>query len=134
MVFVVVDAELFPDDTGDAGAGPDLAAETVSLRTMPEELGDEVLLLVGQSGDTTGGGMGAKRVSSVSFGDSQPAADGRLRDTESRRDPTLRPTVVAQAQGPHPPPFLPVPKFRESVSHVPILRPAKKLTSLRSDQ
>src|SRR6266568_759941 len=44
MVLVVRDAELFVDDEGDAGAGPDLPAQPVSLRPVPEELWDLALL------------------------------------------------------------------------------------------
>jgi len=38
VALVVANAEFFLDDSGDAGAGPDLAAEAVGLRPVPEEL------------------------------------------------------------------------------------------------
>ena len=37
MILVVADAELLLDNLGDAGAGPDLTPEAVSLRPVPEE-------------------------------------------------------------------------------------------------
>src|SRR5262249_14156276 len=40
MVLMVAGAELPLDDLGDAGAGPDLTAEAIRLRPVPEELGD----------------------------------------------------------------------------------------------
>ena len=45
VVLVVADAELLLDHLGDAGTGPHLASEAVSLRTMPEELRDQMLLI-----------------------------------------------------------------------------------------
>jgi hypothetical protein len=45
MILVVADAELLLDNLGDAGAGPDLTPETVSLRPVPEELWYHPLLL-----------------------------------------------------------------------------------------
>jgi hypothetical protein len=48
MVAGIADAELFFDDYGDAGAGPDLAMEPVSFRPMPHELRDEAFLLGGE--------------------------------------------------------------------------------------
>jgi len=44
MALVVRDPELLLDHLGDAGTGPDLAPEPVSLGTMPEEFGDKPLL------------------------------------------------------------------------------------------
>src|SRR5579872_2981113 len=50
VILVVAGAELLLDDQGDPGTGPHPAAEAVSLRAMPEELGDEAFLCVGQAG------------------------------------------------------------------------------------
>src|SRR5262249_20219501 len=52
MTWMVANAELFFDDQGDAGAGPDLAGESVGLRSMPEEFRDQPLLTVGEFGGT----------------------------------------------------------------------------------
>src|SRR5581483_2258359 len=39
---VVADTKLFLNYAGDAGAGPDLAPESVGLRPVPEEFGDHL--------------------------------------------------------------------------------------------
>src|SRR5262249_47466686 len=44
MALVVGDPELLLTHLGDAGTGPDLTPEPVSLGTMPEELGDQPAL------------------------------------------------------------------------------------------
>ena len=59
VVLVVADAELLLDDLGDAGTGPDLAAEAVGLRAVPEELRDQTLLRGREFGRAAGSRAGA---------------------------------------------------------------------------
>ena len=132
VALVVADAELLLDDLGDAGAGPDLAAEAVGLRPVPEELRDQPLLLrqsVGGRGPGRGGNEGPR---DRLVGGGEPPADGWFGDAQSLGDVPLRPALLLQAQRPQPPPLLPVPECREWCPY-PILRP-EKLTTLRSDQ
>ena len=77
VVLVVADAELFLDDQGDAGAGPDLAAEPVSLRPVPEEFRDETFLL----GESFGGGPGAVRARRAARPPWRARASQRLTET-----------------------------------------------------
>ena len=82
VALVVADTELLMDDLGDAGAGPDLAAEAVSLRPVPEELRDEPFLLGGQPTVAARGGW-ERRASGRLVGSGQPMADGWLRDAKA---------------------------------------------------
>src|SRR5207244_10146399 len=108
MVLVVQDAEFLLDDQGDAGAGPDLASEAVSLRAVPEELRKEVLLLAGQAGWTARRGPRSQRLRTAVGRAGEPAADGLLADTQSSSDGPLPPALLLQVQRPKPPPLAPV--------------------------
>ena len=105
MVLVVPDAELPLDDLCDAGAGPDLAAEAVRLRPMPEELRDRPLLcgreprrIPRRESRPQGVGAPVPRVG-------QPAADGHLGGIEGLGDIALTPAPSFEVQREEPPPF-----------------------------
>jgi hypothetical protein len=99
MVLVVADAELLLDDAGDAGAGPDLTAEAVGLRAVPEEFGDRSHLVRRETGPLTRGGSRPQRLGAAVAGAGQPAADGLLGDIEGLGDIALIPTAALQVQG-----------------------------------
>ena len=76
---VVADAEFLLDDAGDAGAGPDPAAEAVGLRPVPEELRDQALLGIGELRRAPRSGAG-EQARAAAAGAREPAAD-RLLET-----------------------------------------------------
>src|SRR5262249_22138189 len=123
VVFVVEDAELLLDHTGDSGAGPDLAWEAVSLRAVPEELGDEPLLLWREVGRATGARSGAEGLHVALAGAGGPVADGDLGDAQSPRDSALGPAVLLQLPRPKPPPLAPVPRLDFRGPHTSFYRP-----------
>jgi hypothetical protein len=108
VALVVADAELLLDHLGNAGAGPDLAAEAIRLGAVPQEVGDEALLGRGELGRVSGGRAGAERLGAAGAGAAHPAADRLLGDPEGLSDGPLRPAVLLQVQGPPPPPFAPI--------------------------
>jgi hypothetical protein len=65
---VVADAEFFLDDPSDAGAGPDLAAEAIGLRPVPEELGDQAFLGIRQLGRAARREVGQQRLGAAVSG------------------------------------------------------------------
>ena len=105
MVLVVTDAELLLDDAGDAGAGPDLTAEAIRLRTVPEEFGDRSPLGRGEPRWATRGGSRPERLGAAVAGAGQPAAEGHLGDIEGLGDVALEPAPPLQGQGTISPPF-----------------------------
>ena len=105
MAFVVADAELPLDDLGDAGAGPDLAAEAVRLRPMPQELGDRTLLPGREPRRVPRRGSRPEHLRAKVPGVGQPAAHGDLGDVEGLGDIALIPALSLEAQRAEPPPF-----------------------------
>ena len=79
MVFMVRHGELAPDDLGDAGARPDLAAEAIRLGTVREELRDEAQLVEREVRRRTSVGAGQQAVLAVLAHRRHPLADGDFR-------------------------------------------------------
>src|SRR5262249_19055172 len=73
VALVVADAELILDD---AGAGPDLTAEAIRLRPVPEEIRDRSPLRRGEPGRGPRRGSRPERLEAAVAGAGQPAADG----------------------------------------------------------
>ena len=125
MVLVVVDTELLLDDAGDAGAGPDVTAEAVGLRPVPEELWDHALLGGREFGRVAWRGPCQERLGTAVAGGSEPTADGLLGDAQGIADLTLAPALLFQKQRPQPPPLSPVNWDEVRCVHPPILRSRK---------
>ena len=88
MVLVVADTELLLDDPGHAGTGPDLTAEAIGLRPVPEEPGIDRFCV----GESRGGGPDAGRARSDSGPPSLASASQRLTDTsETSRASAISP-------------------------------------------
>src|SRR3989440_12557883 len=83
---VVADAELLFDDSGDAGGGPNLTAEAVGLRPVPEELGDQVLLAGRELGRRASPGLGPEGLGATRAGTGEPTADSFLGDIQGLGD------------------------------------------------
>ncbi len=77
-------------------AGPDLAAEAVGLRPVPEEFRDQPPLLHRQPTITARGGVGTQGIRATPFCSSEPLADGWLRDAKRLGDGPLRPATALQ--------------------------------------
>jgi hypothetical protein len=105
VTLVVADAELLLDDAADTGAGPDLAAEAIRLRPVPEEFGDRSDLRRGELGSPPRGGSRPERLGAAGAGTSQPAAEGLLGNIEGLGDIALIPTAAIQVQGTESPPL-----------------------------
>ena len=97
VVLVVADAELLLDDLGDAGTGPDLAAEAVRLRAVPEELRDQTLLSGRELGRASGTGAGAQGLRAAVADTSEPTADAHRRDAQRLGDVPPRPALAASS-------------------------------------
>ena len=69
---VVADAEFLFDNLGNTATSPDLAAEAISLRPVPEELGDQALLRVGELGRAAWDGLRAQHLGAASADASEP--------------------------------------------------------------
>src|SRR5262249_22855217 len=131
VTFVVADAELFLDDQGDAGARPDLSAEAVGLRPVPEELRDQALLLGGKSWSRAGGGVVPERLRTVLAGTGEPTADRLFSGPESRSDVALIPALLLQFQRPQPPPRTPILRHEVRTLHTQFYRPQHLTNSAR---
>lgn len=105
VTLVIADAELPLDDLGDAGAGPDLAAEPVRLRPVPEEFGDQPPLLGGEPRRGPRCGASPERLGAVGPGVGQPAADRNLGNIQGLGDIALIPAPSLEVQRPEPPPL-----------------------------
>ena len=121
---VVADAEFLFDNLGDTAASPDLAAEAISLRPVPEELGDQALLRVGEHGRAAWDGLRAQHLGAASADASEPMTDGDLGDAQGLGNSALTPALMLQLQGPQPPPLTPVSKGEARRFHTPILSPS----------
>src|SRR5439155_14491300 len=108
MALVVRDPELLLDHLGDAGTGPDLAPEPVSLGTMPEEFGDQTLLAGCKPRGSPRTGTSEESFAATDACASDPAAHRVLRHTKRFRDITPRPAALLQLKCPKPSPFAPV--------------------------
>src|SRR5581483_5941307 len=105
MTLVIGDAELQPNDSGDARTGPDIPPKAISLRSVPQELWDAGQLLGRQFRRTAGGGVAVQRLGSRRFRDRQPSADGTLIDAKGGRDIDFQPAQFVQLKGSEPSPF-----------------------------
>ncbi len=108
MVLMVTDAELLLDDPGDAGTGPDLAAEALGFGPVPQELGNPSLLRGGQLGLGSGTGRGPKSFHPGISATAEPAADGHLGDIQGVGDVLLNPALWFQLPGAQTSPFHPI--------------------------
>src|SRR5205823_5895938 len=79
---VVADAELVLDDPGDASASPDLSAEAVGLRPVPEEFGDQPFLRVGELGRAARCRTGEQGPGAAIAAASEPTTDGLFGDVQ----------------------------------------------------
>ncbi len=108
VALVVTDAELFFNDPGDAGAGPDFSPEAVSLCPVPKELGDQSFLGFGEFRRMAGSGSCPQGGGATFLGVSEPTAHGSLGNVQGLRNVALIPASLFQVQRPQPPPFTPV--------------------------
>src|SRR5436305_1757300 len=122
MVLVVVDTKLRLDDSGDAGASPDLTVEAVGLRAVPKELRDQLLLGGRELGRAARRGPCQECLGAGVTGGGEPTTDGLLGDAQGIADVALTPALLLQEQRPQPPPLAPVIWDEIRCFHPPILR------------
>ena len=96
VVLVVADTELLFDHLGDAGAGPDLSAEAISLGAVPQKFGDQTLLVGRQMRRRPWGRVRAEGVGATVSCGGKPLADSRFGDAKNLGDGPLRPTVLME--------------------------------------
>src|SRR5262249_13568867 len=84
---------------------PDLAAEAIRLRPVPEELGDGPPLRRGEPGRASRRDSLPQCPRAIVAGTDQPAADGLLGDVEGLGDIALKPTSTLQVQRTESPPL-----------------------------
>ena len=99
MVAMIADAEGAPEDLGDAGGGPHVAAKAVRLRPAGEQVGDLGALLGGQFGRPTGPGPRAQRLRAALPPALEPLADGGPADAQRGGDVLLPPALLVQFPG-----------------------------------
>jgi hypothetical protein len=78
VALVIINAELVLDHSCDAGAGPDVAPEPISLGPVPEKFGDQSLLDVREFRWASGTGTSAKGIGSALAGLCNPTTDGNF--------------------------------------------------------
>src|SRR5262249_22602837 len=100
----VRDPELLLHNLRDARAGPDLSAEAIGLRAMPEEVRQQTPLLGAESGGMAGGRPRQQGVGPAGARGGQPLADRPFGGTEGDGDVALLPAKLFQAPGLHAPP------------------------------
>lgn len=108
MGLMIPDAELTSDDLGHPGAGPDVAAKAMGLRTVPEQLRDRAPLFVGQAWHRPGTGPRSQGLQPAIAGPAQPLTDGGSTDTQCRSDSRRRPTLLEQFPSSQPTPLRPI--------------------------
>src|SRR5205085_924804 len=108
MAGVVVGAELFFDDLGDAAAGPEVTPEAVGLGTVPEAVGDQVALPGEQLPGRPGSQAGPQGIRTAVAGGSQPMTDRQAGDAQGLSDGALGPALLTQLPGTHAPPLPPI--------------------------
>src|SRR5262249_12276758 len=107
VALVVVNTELFLDDPGDAGAGPDVPAEAVGLRPVPEEFREQTLLGGRELGRVAWRGVRPQRLGTTVAGADEPTADGLLGDAQGVADVALIPARPLEDHSPQPSPLAP---------------------------
>ncbi len=130
MILVVGNAKLPLQHLGNPGAGPEFAAKPVSLRTMPQKIGDQLLLLRRQLRMTAMGvrqQAGRPALSKLS----KPLAYGSFGDPQGVGNVPVNPAQPGQPHGTKTTPFTPIVKV--SRFHPSILTP-ENLSGLRSCQ
>src|SRR6185437_8095073 len=111
------------EDPSDAGTGPDVAEETVGLGPMPEELGDQTLLSLGEFGRMARARPRPERLCSAFMGASEPTAHGVLGNVQGFGNVSLIPALLFQVQRPQPPPLTPVMRKELGCLHPLIVQP-----------
>src|SRR5207302_10089125 len=99
MAFVIGDPEFLLDHPGDTGAGPDFALKPVSLRSVPEEIGDQSTLSGREFRGVPRSGTSEECRGAAHTSASEPAAHRVLRHAEGFGDGALTPALLLQLQG-----------------------------------
>ena len=105
---VVGNTELQPQDRGDLAPGPHLAAETISLGTLVQEVGKAGELLGSQSPGRASRRAVSQRLWAALAATLYPLAHGRLADAQRLGNLALRPALLLEMPSLEPSSFFPV--------------------------
>src|ERR1051325_4901249 len=123
VMLVVIDAKLLLDNLTHPSADPEIAAEAVGLRTVPEEVSNQLPLAGEQFSRRPDAQVTAEGVGTTFSTGAQPLTHSRSANAQSGGDLALGPALLVQLPGTHPPPLPPVLRRGWGSLHTSILPP-----------